>query len=124
MTDYEKAVEIVDGYMHAMSTADFDAVLAMYAEDATVEDPVGSDPHQGKTAIAEFYRAVNGADITCTRTGPVRYANREIVFPFECVITTPDGTMKIDIIDHFVLDDDDLVVSMRAFWSQDTTSMM
>ena len=45
-----------------------------------------------------------------------------MVFPFECVVVSGEVKMKIEIIDHFVLNDDGLVVSMRAFWSQETMS--
>lgn len=122
MSEYDQAVAIADTYMRAMTAGDLETVLALYADEATVEDPVGSAPHVGKEAIAAFYQGAIGVDITCTRTGPVRYANREMVFPFRCVMKSPDGAMQIDIIDHFVLNDQDQVVSMRAFWSHDTAS--
>ena len=123
MTEYEIAVQIADTYMQAMSAGDFDRVVALYADDATLEDPVGSEVLSGKSAISEFYHGITGTQITCTRTGPVRYANRELVFPFECSMKAPGMNMTVSIIDHFVLNDDDKVVSMRAFWSQDTTTI-
>ena len=124
MTEYEKAVEICDTYMRAMSANDYDVVLALYADDATLEDPVGSDVLSGKAAISEFYRSIGDTDITCERTGSVRYAGREIVFPFDCTMQTKDGKLKVEIIDHFILNDDDLVVGMRAFWGMETTSIV
>lgn len=123
MTEYELAEQIADTYMQAMSDSDFDRVLGLYADDATLEDPVGSEVLSGKAAISEFYHRIAGTKISCSRTGPVRYANRELVFPFECSMKTEGMTMTISIIDHFVLNDEDKIVAMRAFWSQETTKV-
>jgi len=122
MSEYEIAVTIADTYMKAMSEGDFDTVVTLYADDAILEDPVGSDVLTGKEAISKFYHGNVGLDLTCTRTGKVRYCNREMVFPFECIFKSPDGTMKIEIIDHFILNEENKVVSMRAFWSHETSS--
>ena len=120
--DYEHAVKVADTYMQAMSEGDFETVMTLYAEDATLEDPVGSDIKNGKAAIREFYFAISGTDITCTRTGPVRFAGSEMVFPFQCVMKSDEGSMKIDIIDHFVLNQAGEISAMRAFWSSDTAA--
>lgn len=126
MTEYQDAVKIVDTYMEAMSSKDYDTVVNLYAEDARLEDPAGSEITLGKQAISAFYHGIPDAGkLTCKRTGSVRYVNQEIMFPFECLMEIPDGgTMKIEIIDHFVLNDDGLIISMRAFWSQDTVQML
>jgi steroid delta-isomerase len=123
MSEYEKAVEIADTYMAMMSAGDFSDIVGLYTADASLEDPVGSDVLHGADAIGEFYNRIKGTDLTCTRTGPVCYANREMVFPFECAIASEHGSMVIQIIDHFVLDEEDKIKSMRAFWSQETTQM-
>ena len=48
-------------YCELVTRGDFDAVALLYAENATVEDPVGSEPHRGRDAIREFYRASAGS---------------------------------------------------------------
>ena len=124
MSEYAKAVEIADKYMQFMSTKNYDGVLTLYAEDATLEDPVGSEIKQGKAAISAFYHGIGDTELACNRTGPVRYASREMVFPFECLMTSDEGVMKMEIIDHFVLNEDDLIVAMRAFWGPESASMV
>ena len=124
MSEYQKAVEIADKYMQFMSTKNYDGVLTLYAENATLEDPVGSEVKQGKAAISDFYHGIGDTELTCNRTGPVRFANREMVFPFECLMTSDEGVMKMEIIDHFVLNEDDLIVAMRAFWGPESASMV
>ena len=125
MTDYQTAVKIVDTYMQAISAGDYTAAANLYADDARLEDPVGSKVIVGKEAISAFYQgSINneGTQLICERTGLVRYVNQELVFPFACVIVADGAKMKMEIIDHFVLNDDGLITSMRAFWSQDTMS--
>ena len=122
MIEYQAAVKIADTYMQAMSEGDYETVVGLYADDAKLEDPVGGEVLSGKPAILAFYQNATANKLTCKRTGPVRYVNREMVFPFECVVVSGEVKMKIEIIDHFVLNDDGLVVSMRAFWSQETMS--
>ena len=45
-----------DSYIAALTAGDLEAVMNLYAEGATVEDPVGNGTvHEGKVAIREFY---------------------------------------------------------------------
>lgn len=124
MTEYQNAVKIADTYMQAMGEGDYETVAALYADDARLEDPIGSEVLTGKQAITAFYKEATANDLVFKRTGPVRYANHEMVFPFECVVTSGELKMKIEIIDHFVINDDGLIASMRAFWGQETMTTL
>jgi steroid delta-isomerase len=103
-------------YVELFSAGDADAVALLYAEDATVEDPIGSPLHQGRDAIRKFYEGTMGP-AKLELTGPVRVAGNEAAGPM-CA-TVGDGAAFIDIIDVMTFDDDGLVRSMRAYWSQD-----
>ncbi|MFC6634367.1 nuclear transport factor 2 family protein [Microbulbifer taiwanensis] len=118
MTDQAKAEQIVDSYLCCLSEGDLEGVVALYADDATVEDPVGSEPITGRAAIAEFYRGALAMGIKLRRSGAVRLAAGEIVFPFVCASEAMGAPMEIEIIDHFVLNAEGKVQSMRAFWSE------
>lgn len=124
MIEYQKAIQIVETYMQSISAGDYVAVTNLYADDAKLEDPVGSEVVMGQQAIEAFYKQAVSTKFICKLTGPVRYASQEIVFPFECLVESNGSKMKIAIIDHFVLNDDGLITSMRAFWSQDTISII
>ena len=41
-------------YIDAFNSGSAEAVAALYAENATVEDPVGTPVRQGRAAILEF----------------------------------------------------------------------
>jgi len=70
----------------------------------------------GADAIRSFYATLEGLDKK-TRLEAVKVAGGEAVFHFE-IATTADGvTYTVAPIDAMTFDDDGLVTSMRAFWS-------
>ena len=114
MADEQKMLEAPGKYLSAFTNKDVDGILSLYAEDAVVEDPVGSEPHVGKAAIRAFYEGAIGADVVAELTGEVRLAGQEVAFPFK--VTVPAGDLEMRIIDVFKFNDDAEVVGMRAFW--------
>ncbi|NIB43539.1 SnoaL-like domain-containing protein [Pseudomaricurvus alkylphenolicus] len=112
----EAKVAAVDAYLAALNAGDLEAVMNLYAEDATLEDPVGSDIKVGKAAIREFYTGATSMKLQAERLGDARCAGSEVAFPF-AVTTTMDGTTStIQVIDVFKFNDEDKIISMRAFW--------
>lgn len=108
--------EVADNYLRYLNEKNLEGILSLYAEDATVEDPVGSDLVVGKAALRKFYSGAVDIDLTLTRTGPVRVAGVEIAFPFQLLMNVGDTPMITDIIDVFRFDEAGKIVSMRAFW--------
>ncbi|MDG2442275.1 MAG: nuclear transport factor 2 family protein, partial [Luminiphilus sp.] len=61
MINYDEAMRVCETYIHALVTNDVEAILDLYADDATVEDPVGTESRSGKDALRSFYTgAVTG----------------------------------------------------------------
>ena len=48
MINYDEAMRVCETYIHALVTNDVEAILDLYADDATVEDPVGTESRSGK----------------------------------------------------------------------------
>jgi steroid delta-isomerase len=109
---------VVADYVEAMSTSDKAAYVGMFAEDATVEDPVGSEIRRGHDEIGAFWDMVHSLSgtITLVPTGPVRVAGDEVAFPMQAVSDVGGTKMVVDIIDTFVVDEKGKIASMRAFW--------
>ncbi len=107
--------QTIDRYIEFMNAADFDSIAELYSEDATLEDPVGTEPRQGREAIRKFYADAVG-NVTLELTGKPRVAAGQVAFPMHARI---GGTKILEIIDVMVFDDDGLITSMRAFWSSD-----
>jgi steroid Delta-isomerase len=116
MPDPEKMISAVHGYVTAFEAGDADAVAALYAEKATVEDPIGSPIHQGREAIRAFYAQSMATGAKLKLEGPIRIAGDHAVFPFSVNLHYDGSDKRIDVIDTFRFDDDNLVVEMRAFW--------
>lgn len=108
-------IQAVHNYIEAVSTDNLDMIRAIYADNATVEDPVGSPPHEGIDAICAFYKRIHGMGVKLELAGSVRCAGNAAAFPF----TAQMGPNKLEIIDVFEFDDQGKVRSMRAYWSFD-----
>ena len=114
--------------MAAIEARDRQGWLALFAEDAVVEDPIGPsafDPegtgHRGLEAIADFYDNVIAANES------IRFSIRQ---SFLCGdeaanvgvirITFAGGTaVEVDGIYIYRRSPDDRIASLRAFWEPD-----
>jgi steroid delta-isomerase len=105
-------IAVVEKYMQVFATRDTNLIKEIYAEDATVEDPVGSGVHHGIVAILTFYEDGLRTGAKLELTGPVRCAGNAAAFPF-CV--SVPGT-KIHVIDVFEFNSAGKVASMKAYW--------
>lgn len=101
-------------YLEALAAKDLEGILALYADDAVVEDPVGTDPHVGIAAIREFYKGAVAFDLEAALDGQVRLAGSEVAFPF--TVKNISGGIAVHIIDVFKFNDEGKIISMRAFW--------
>jgi steroid delta-isomerase len=108
----------IDAYVAAFSAGDRGGYLALWAPDATVEDPVGSDVAVGADGIAAFWDGVRAlaSDIELQRTGDARVAAGEAAWPLRAITAIGDMTLSVDIIDVMAFDDEGRITSLRAFW--------
>lgn len=117
MADRAQIVDICDRYVAGVAAGDVDAVMALYAADPTVEDPIGSEPKRGRDAVRAFYQGVvdMGVKLSMARIGPVCVVGNEAAFMFRIDVDLGDTTMTMATADTMVFDDDGLIVSMRAY---------
>lgn len=116
MNQIEHYTNAVDSYLRGLNEKDLEGILSLYAENATVEDPVGSKVLEGMDAIKKFYAEAVTMDLNLVRTGPVRIAAHEAAFPFYLEMEYKGKLMRTEIIDVFRFDEAGKIVSMRAFW--------
>src|SRR3954468_3024378 len=57
MADEHVIRETIENYWKAFSAGDRDAWLALFTDDATVEDPVGTPVPEGRDAIGAFFES-------------------------------------------------------------------
>ncbi|NLG48009.1 SgcJ/EcaC family oxidoreductase [Gordonia sp. (in: high G+C Gram-positive bacteria)] len=106
---------VIENYLAAVASGDGAAVAALYAADATLEDPVGSEPHRGRDAISAFYGGLQG-EIT-TELLHARVSGLEAAFSFRVVTKAGDTSYIVEPIDVMTFDDAGQITSMRAFWA-------
>lgn len=105
-------------YLDTVATGTAADVTALYAPEATVEDPVGSDPLQGHEAIRRFYATFEALPKT-TELVTVRTCAGQAAFHFQIVVDLGGGaTSTMAPLEVMTFDDDGLITSMRAFWSE------
>lgn len=106
----------ITDYLSAISTGSSAQIAALYADDATLEDPVGSGPTTGRAAIEQFYSALDGADRDAELIA-ARISGHAAAFSIRVTTRAPEQTIVIEPIDVMTFDDDGAITSMRAYWS-------
>jgi steroid delta-isomerase len=110
--------DTVERYVTLMNAGDADGIVALYADDATLEDPIGAPAQHGRAAIRSWYK-VSAGKVRLELTGPIRVAGGEAAFPLLGTIGTPASPAYLDIIDVMQFDGEGRIRGMRAFWSAD-----
>jgi steroid delta-isomerase len=118
MPSPEQIAETVNRYISLVAKGTADDIAELYADDATVEDPVGGEVHIGRQAIRGFYSATDGLERECELV-TLRVAGNEAAFQFRLTIKAGNGGMLIEPIDVMVFGDDGKVTAMKAYWSAD-----
>ena len=113
--------------MVAVSAGDRNAWLALFAEDAVVEDPIGPsmfDPdgagHRGPDAIADFYDTVIGPNRIDFAIRDSFACGNEVANVGTITTTLPDGSRAIvEGVYTYRVDDLGRILALRAFWEAD-----
>jgi steroid delta-isomerase len=112
----QKMIAAVHAYVRALNAGDLDAIVALYAEDATVEDPVASPLKRGRAAIRDFYAASTALRLEVALEGEIRVAGRECAFAFSVSFTHEGQPTTIRPIDTFEFDEAGRILRMRAYF--------
>ena len=105
-------IAMVHRYVEAFDKADMDIIRDIYSVDAWVEDPVGTDLHDGIEAVCAFYEGALASGAKLALTGEPRCAGNTVAFPFK--VQMPG--MTIDVVDIFEFNHEGKVNSMKAYW--------
>lgn len=121
----QKMRRIVQDIIDALAAGDVKRIVGHYAEDATVEDPVGTEPVRGRTAITEFYERAVAMGARIELVTPIRASHGlAAAMAFNVRVNTPQGEMCIAVVEVLELDPTLKVTRMRAYWAPDDVSMM
>ncbi|MCX4097425.1 nuclear transport factor 2 family protein [Nocardia sp. alder85J] len=107
--------ETIDRYIALMATGPASEIAELYAPDAVVEDPIGSDPRRG-AAIEELYAALDQMEQRKAELHTARVNGSHAAFWFTLVTEVNGHRMTLSAIDVMEFDDAGRIVSMRAYW--------
>ncbi|HTY33226.1 nuclear transport factor 2 family protein [Mycobacterium sp.] len=116
MPSQEAIAHTVNRYLELVADGTADEILTLYAADATVEDPIGSDIRRGHDSIHEFYAGFQDAKKE-TELAELRVGGSEAAFLWHLTLDAGGSRTRISPISHMVFDEDARITSMRAFWS-------
>lgn len=116
MPDTDKMTAAVHAYVEGFAKGDPAIIAALFAEGATVEDPIGSPVRHGRAAIHEFYTESMQTGAKLTLNGPIRVGADHAAFAFSVNLHFGGSDKHVDVIDTFRFNDNNEVVEMRAFW--------
>ena len=111
---------IVEEYLRAGREGDREAWLDLFAADATLEDPVGTEVVRGREALAAFHdRTMGSTEGLDNRLVELRVAGDTAAFLFDLVITWRGRRFQVSPIDVLEFDHAGKIIRMRAHWSRD-----
>lgn len=112
----EQMEAAVHAYVDAFAKGDPELAVAIFAENATIEDPVGTPLKRGHDEIRAFYQASMATGARLVLDGPIRVAEGYAAFAFHVPLHLDGKDMEIHVIDTFAFDAAGKVREMRAFF--------
>jgi steroid Delta-isomerase len=109
----------MQAYINHFNSGSAEAVADLYANDATVEDPVGSPAIAGRAAILAFYQKSIATGAKLTLDAPIRSSHgNSAAMAFSAII----GPLTVRVIDVMTFDEAGHFTSMRAYFGPDDIS--
>lgn len=103
-------------YLELVAGGTAEEIAALFADDATVQDPVGGEVHIGRHAIRGFYANIEGLPRE-TELLALRIAGHEAAFMFAITVGAGEHRIRIEPIDVMVFDGAGRIASMKAYWA-------
>ncbi len=112
----DQVAEVVRRYVSLLATGSTDDLLDLFAEDATVEDPVGSDVRAGQNEIREFFSTLQELERQ-TDLILLRVVGNEAAFSFTITFKVGGTPMRLQPIDTMTFDRDGKITSVRSYFA-------
>lgn len=120
MADSTALRATIDSYVEGWRNRDRELWSSLFAEEATLTDPVGTEPMVGKAACVGFFDKVQAMPFRFAPTvHRVAICGNEAMLAFRMEATDENGNgYFVETTDIFVLNDEAKIVSLRAYWDK------
>jgi len=114
--------QAVLAYLESYRTGDIEARLALFAKDASFEDPVGTDPIIGREALKTFWTAGAHFDIAM-ELQTLAVNGSEAAFLFVATLRAPQAdAVTLRVIATLAVNKQGLISRMRAYFDSGSIS--
>jgi len=114
--------ELVARYLATFATGDIEARIALFAPDASFEDPVGTPPMIGHDALRAFFSQGSAMKMSA-ELDRIAICGNEAAYAFRARLDAGEGgQVTIHPFETLVVGDDGLIVQMRAYFDADSIS--
>ncbi|NIE63712.1 steroid delta-isomerase [Burkholderia sp. Ax-1719] len=110
----------LEEYIAAFNAGDAQRVIALFAAEATIEDPVGTPKKHGIEEIKAFYTHATNLGARLELIAPPRGSHSNAAtITFKVHIQSEQGPAHIDVTDVMEFNAEGKITSMRAYWGPD-----
>jgi steroid Delta-isomerase len=108
----------IETYMARFSANDREGWLDLFADDAWIEDPVGTPRRIGRAEIGAFWDETHEVPdaIALVPLGILTVVGDEAAFTMQAQATLGDQVFGLDVIDVMTFDQGGRITTMRAFF--------
>lgn len=119
MTAKSPAKTALQAYVDAFNCGDADALIALFADDAVIEDPVGTPPKDG-AEISEWFRQGVAMQARLELDAPIRGSHGHAAAMAFRVHMVQDGRpLTIRSLDAIEVNERGLITRLRGYWGPD-----
>jgi len=111
--------DAVLSYFASFETADVDAIVALFADNAVVEDPIGGARMEGIQAIRGFFKGgfdYVGGGYPFVPEGNVRVAANHAACAAVAICDKANPPFRLETLDVMTFDEAGKIVAMKAYW--------
>ena len=112
----DKIAAVMQAYVDGMTGDDVEAIISLFTEDATIEDPIGSDPVTGHAASREFYQAGMDAVEKMTLEGNPRIRGNWGACAMRAYPKGMDLKFCTETLDVMKFNAEGKITRMTAYW--------
>ncbi|MGB8402667.1 MAG: nuclear transport factor 2 family protein [Mycobacterium sp.] len=116
MASADRIRNVVARYVELLAAHEPEKIVDLFAENATIEDPVGTELKIGRQSMVDFYAVLASMEEISVEFLWSKVAADTAVFAFKLRAGTGAYGYELSPVDIMTFDDDAKIVSLRAVW--------